>query len=748
MKKYILIICCLFLGIQLFGQTVSGIVKNELGEPLYGATVQWKGADSGVISDEDGQFELPQQDTTALLQIDYVGYSSVFIEVLPEETNLDIEVGGITELVAIEVAAERYDNYVSTIETLNMETIGSGELRKAACCNLSETFLTNASVDVSYSNAVTGSKEIMMLGLRGTYTQMMVEKRPGMAGLGSAFALEFIPGTWLESIQIAKGTGTVQNGYQAIAGQINSELVKPFKDKSLFVNLYGSTFGRTEANIHLNRKFTDELSAGLLLHGSLLKNRLDQNNDGFHDTAQKENLNGMFRLFYWGDIVRTQINVHALRNRHRSGQIIPKGESPLGFYEIGQDHDRVEVFAKMGYIGFEDPDKSMGFITNASWHELDSYYGNRFHRGIQRNVYANWMFATGLGNPDHSLTTGASFLHDDYQEKLNDTDLGRTENVPGVFVEYTYKHEDDPGEQVDEEKRSVLAENIGLVLGLRIDHHNLFGWLVTPRANVSYNFSENSIARITAGRGYRTANVIAENIGMLASNRSVEVLEVLDMEDAWNFGLNFTQKFELAGKSGSFSADLFRTSFNNQVIMDMDADINRVFFYNLNGKSYANSFISVLSYDLFKGFTAKLGYKFNDVKITFMDGELRSKPMVAKHRGLISLDYEMPNKKWDFNVNSQLVGESRFVHVIDNPFHNDEQHLGFTKPFMLINAHVNHKINERFEVYVGGENLTNFTQENPIIDWQNPFGQYFDATHVYAPIAGAMGYVGIRYSID
>ncbi len=747
MKKYILIICAFLIGTPLLAQTVSGTVKNELGEVLFGATVQWKGANQGVVTDENGFFELAQQDTIAMLQIDYVGYNSIFIEVLTSETTLDIEIDGITDLITIEVAAERYDNYVSTIEVLNMETIGSGELRKAACCNLSETFLTNAAIDVSYSDAVTGAKEIMMLGLRGTYTQMMVENRPSMSGLGSAFALEYLPGTWLESIQISKGTGTVQNGYQAVAGQINSELVKPFEDKSLFVNLYGSTFGRGEANIHLNHKITDELSAGLLLHGSFMKNRIDDNNDNFYDTPQKEMLNGMFRLFYRSDIVRAQFNVHALKDRRRSGQIVPKGESPIGYYEIGQDHDRVELFAKMGYLGFKNPSQNMGFIANASWHELDSYYGNRFHRGVQRNFYANWMFNTDLGNADHKLKTGTSFLYDDYQEKLNDTDFSRTEKVPGIFVEYTFDHKR-PEEEGQEAKSNKLKENLGLVLGLRLDRHNLFGWLFTPRANVSYNFSDNSIVRLTTGRGYRTANVIAENIGMLASNRSVEVLEVLDMEDAWNFGFNFTQKFELGGKSGSFSADLFRTSFNNQIVMDMDADINRVLFYNLNGQSYSNSFIGVLSYDLFKGFSAKVGYKFNDVQITFRDGETRSKPMVAKHRGLIALEYETPDKKWDFNVNSQLVGESRFVHITDNPFHNDEQHAGATKPFMLINAHINYKVTSAFEIYVGVENLTNFTQEDPILDWQNPFGQYFDATHIYAPIAGAMGYFGIRYSID
>lgn len=742
---------------HIFSQVVFGTVKNDAGEVLFGATVKWKGAETGTVADINGYFELPKQDTIAFIQVDYVGYSAIFIEVAPEENDINIEINGISELMTVDVAAKKFENSVSTVKILNVETIGSGELRKAACCNLSETFLTNAAVDVMYNDAVTGAKEITMLGLRGNYTQMMVEKRPAMTGLGTPFSLEFLPGTWLESIQISKGTGSVQNGYQAIAGQINSELVKPFKDKSLFVNLYGSTFGRGEANIHLNRAFDDKLSAGLLLHASKTENRRDRNNDTFYDMSQKDILNGMFRLFYRGDIFRTQINVHALSNRHRAGQIVPEGESPIGYYQVGQNHDRVEVFAKMGYLGFKNESQSIGFITNGSWHELDSYYGNRFHQGKQKSYYTNLMFATDLGNQDNKMTLGSSFQYDDYQEKFNDTDFSRVERVPGVFVEYTFDHVHEEGEDDDDEheghehekaKENKFKENFGMVLGMRVDHHNLFGWLVTPRANFSYNFSENSIARISAGRGFRSANVIAENVSVLASSRSIQVLDVIDIEDAWNYGINFTQKFEIGERSGSFSADLFRTEFNNQVVMDMDSDVNAVLFYNLDGVSYSNSFIGVLSFEVLKGLDLKLGYKFNDVQVTLQDDITRSKPMVAKHRGLVSVDYVTPNKKWDFNINSQLVGRSRFANLLDNPKHNSEQHIGDTKPYALINAHVNYKLKDNFEIYVGGENLTGFTQDQPILDWQNPFSENFDATHIYAPINGAMGYIGIRYSID
>ncbi len=742
MKQLIITIGFVLFGIMMTtAQTITGRVINNLDEPLFGATIIWEGTTIAAFADENGQFELPQQDTTANLQIDYVGYDPIFIEVLPHETELNIVIDGITELMEVEVAAKRRDNYTSTLSTLNIETIGADEFRKAPCCNLAESFQTNASIDVAYNDAVTGAREIMLLGLRGTYTQMLVEKRPGITGLGSAFAMEYIPGTWLSGIQIAKGPSTVQNGYQAITGQINAELVKPFEDDRLFINLYTSTFGRTEANVHLNHQFNKKFSAGLLLHGSTRRNELDGNNDNFYDTPQKDMLDGMFRLFYRGDVLRSQINVHAISDRHTAGQIaaaLPDGVRP---FLIGQDHDRIEVFGKIGYLGFEKLYNTTGFIYNAAYHKLNSFYGDRFHSGVQRNVYLNWMYSTIIGNTNHKFDYGATYLFDQYDEQLNDTDFSRTEKVPGAFAEYTYK-----GPKLEGGERD-FASSFGAVLGLRVDYHNLFGWLITPRGSVKYNFSDDSVIRFSAGRGYRTANVIAENIGMLASSRMIRILDNLEMEDAWNYGFNYTQNFTIGEQEGSFVFDAYHTNFNNQVVLDMDSDYRFVDFYNLDGQSYSNSLLAVLSYELFKGFDFKLGYKFNDVKTTYQ-GVLRQRPMVAKHRGLIVIDYETPDEKWELNTNMQLVGQSRFADVIDNPYHTDEQHIGTAPAYAVVNAQLTYRITEKFELYAGAENLTNFRQPNPIIDWENPFGEYFDATHIYAPITGAMGFLGVRYGIE
>ena len=736
MQRIILFYLLILVGSSISAQVLTGTVTNEEGTFLFGATIIWDETSIGTIVNEDGRFSLPRPDTTALLRIDYVGYESAYVEVLPEEADITIMIEGVTDLMAVEVAAERRDNYVSTLTTLNVETIGSGEFRKAPCCNLAESFSTNAAVDVAYTDAVTGAREIKMLGLRGAYTQLLVEKRPLMTGLGSAFVMEYIPGTWLESIQISKGTGTVQNGYYAITGQINTELVKPWLDKAFFINAYGSTFGRGELNIHLNRQLNDKWSSGLLLHASTRNNNLDQNNDTFYDTPQKTMYDGIWRTFYRGNVVRFQMNIHALRDRHTAGQIPDKaGALP---YLIHQDNDRVDLFAKIGYLGFENPNITMGLITDLKWHKLDARYGLRTHRGTQTSGYFSGLISHGFNGQAHKLDAGISFALDDYDEFLEDRFIGRREEVAGVFTEYIYSPIATPG-------ANKFASKIGFVLGARMDHHNLFGWLFTPRANLKYNFSDDQVIRFSAGRGFRTANVIAENTQILATNREIIIADDLDIESAWNFGFNFTQNFDIAGRRGSIAFDAYHTYFTNQIILDNNSDYTKIQFYNLMGKSNASNLLTVLSYEIINGLEAKIGYKYNSVQMSFLEEPTRQHPMVARHRGLLTLDYKTPNEKWEFNLSNQFVGRQEFIDLSQNPFQTEEQKRGYSDPFALANLQVTHNFSNGLEVYMGVENLTGFRQDRPILGSSEPFGPHFDATHAYAPITGQMGYLGVRW---
>lgn len=740
MKAYLIILySILFPTFSQAQKILTGTVINDVSEPLIGATIQWENTTTGTTTDIDGKFQLEKPDGDGNIVVRYVGYEPLLIPVAAHEDTVLIQINGIASLSEIEVAAKKRDNYTSTLEIRNIESICSKELKKAPCCNLGESFETNASVDVSYTDAVTGAREIQMLGLRGVYTQLLFEKRPVYYGLAMPFGLEYLPGTWVESIQIAKGLSTIQTGSAGIAGQINTEMKKPYEDVPLFVNLFGSTAGRFEGNVHLNKKINENLSTGLLLHGNTLQSEIDHDGDSFLDMPKKKMLNALYRLNYGGKTFHTQFNIHGIMDNRRSGQIVPDAANPADYYQIGQDVSRLDVFGKFGFFGFKEAYKSMGLILSGTAHEMKSFYGRRRHEGSQNTFYANLMYNTIIVDSNNKLTLGASYQLDDYIEKLDDVDYSRRESMPGLWSEYQFEAQNFSNRKG--------WKSFGLVAGLRLDHHNQFGYLFAPQLSAKLNFTDESVLRISGGRGFRSASILAENISYLASSRQIVLTEPLDIEEAWSAGLNFTHNFHFAEREINFTFDLFRTDFINQIVLDVEQDYQHLYFYNLKGKSYSNSMLAVIGFEIVKGLDFKTGYKFNDVKMTIGD-ELVQRLLVAKHRGLVTLDYETPDKRWMFNTSLQWVGPQRLpdnsilpasVHV-----HNGDD----TSPaYAMLNVQTTWKANDLWEFYVGAENLTNYRQHRPIIGDENPFGAYFDATQIYGPTMGVRGYAGLRFSL-
>lgn len=750
----------LSLAIQGFGQDLTGVVVNQDKERLVGATIQWSGTTVGTATNVDGYFKIPRIEETNMLVISYVGYTADTIEITPEDEDIIIFFAMGVEMETVEITAKERDNFISTLKTYNIETINSGELRKAACCNLSESFETNGAVNVSYSDAVTGAKEIEMLGLRGIYTQMQVENRPSMRGLGYPFGMEYIPGTWVSNISIAKGASTVVNGYEGMAGNINVELIKPFEGEKLFVNTYVNHVGRAELNVHLNHNISEKWSVGALLHGNYMNTEVDHNHDSFLDIPKKENLNGLFRAFYRSEKLRGQFNVQALTSRFAAGQV-GYNENSTDLYGVDLVTDRVEVFGKLGYLGFDSEFASLGWITNAVYHKNDGFFGRNNYDATQRSFYTNLIYQNIIKTSDHNYKLGGSFVYDDYAEAFADADYSAIESSVGGFFEYnflrtkTHTKTEQDGEHTHEKE---VKRTFGLVAGLRVDYHNIEGIFITPRMNMKYNFDENTVVRINAGRGYRTARILAENISVLTSAKSINVTEALKAEDAWNFGVNFTKNFEINAREWSFSTDLYSTHFVNQIVMDRDNSETEILFYNLKGKSYSNSFLTSLTADLTDFMEMKLAYKFNDVKVTYQ-GDLLQAPLVARHRGLVTLGFKTLDETWKLHTTVQIVGPQRIPVVLGHDNHSAAGHeslavyhlTGVTPTFATLNAQLT-KSFDKWEFYLGGENLTNYRQHDGIIGASDPFNQddgipVFDASQIFAPIMGRMIYGGFRFTI-
>jgi outer membrane receptor for ferrienterochelin and colicin len=734
--KIVLSIICVFLSALSFAQNVKGFVKDAKGEPIVGAHVYWMDKSAEVLTDENGRFELPRKTQETMIHVEFVGYDMVMVTLRKDQTEVTIDLKEPKILNQVEIKGKKQDNAVSTLDGRQVEKISSNELKKAPCCNLSESFETNGTVDVAYADAITGAKEIQMLGLRGIYTQLLVENRPDFYGLAMPYALEYIPGTWLRGIDISKGTGSVKNGFQAITGQINTDIEKPGEAKKVFVNLFGEQTGRMEANVHLNKVVNDKVATGLLLHGSTFQNKIDRDNDKFVDMPLKKQLNGMYRLFYQGKTVESQFIVHALTEERKSGQLAENASLNNPFL-INVKNNRVSVAAKVGYVGFSKPYKGLGSQWSATYHDVDAFYGKNKYTGTQKSFYGNLIYATIIGTTDHKLTLGSNVQYDNYQEFLNDKDLSNTQIVGGTYGEYTYN-------------RPTLKgyNDITFIAGLRADYHNQVGYFMTPRLNFKYNFTENEVIRLAAGRGVRVANPIAENVAFLATNRQIVVADNLKAEDAWNFGINYVKIFKINNLEWRVSADAYHTRFVNQIVTDLESDFQKAQFYNLDGTSFSNTFLVMLNAEILRGVDIKLSYKLNDVKTTYA-GKLDRVPLVARHRGLATVDYKTPNKKWMFNFTTQFVGQQRLADrsYVPHKYFHDHTYKSFSPNYTLLNASIN-RFFKNFEVYGGVENITDYKQHNAIIAAHEPSSVYFDATQVYAPMMGRRIYTGLRWWIQ
>lgn len=749
MLRYILL-WGLLLPLTAFAQQFSkGTVVDEANLPLMGAEVYWNGTQIGVSTDNNGTFTLKRTESSNTLVISYIGYKTKTVKVTNSEA-LHIQLEPQSALEEVVVTQKRGNTMKSQWQVANLHTMSSGELLKAACCNLSESFSTNPSIDVNFSDAVTGNKQIKMLGLTSPYILMAEENIPAMRGASQAYGLSFVPGTWIESIQITKGAGSVINGYESISGQINYEIEKPINARPFFLNLYTSEDSRYELNAHTKVKLSDKWATSLLAHGNVRQRKSDHNHDGFIDNPIGNQINLLNRWQYsnaekgWVSF----LNLNYMKDERQAGQIdynllTDKGTTNAWGSEVNSE--RFTLSNKIGYVFPDTPYKSIGLQNSFQSHRQDSYFGLNSYDIHQKSWYGNLIYNSIIGNTQHKFATGLSGTYDDYNELLTTSalagDFSRIDRSVGAFFEYTYDN----------------SSNFSFVAGIRADSHNNLGNFITPRFHLRYNPWKEATFRLSAGRGKRAANVIAENQQLLASSRQLHIiggdggkLYGLNPEIAWNYGASFLQTFKIWGKNAELSVDFYRTHFDNQVVVDLDHSPQQALFYNLDGKSFANSLQAEVSISPAKGLDFKAAYKYYDVQTQFTKGQLE-KTLTPKHRWFANIAYETADtqennhSQWKFDVTFNWLGEQRLPSTATNPL--AYRLSDYAPSFATLNAQITRVFSKTFEVYVGGENITNYKQANGILAADAPFGAYFDSTMQYAPAFGQMYYAGMRFKL-
>ena len=741
--KYIYILLFMFSWSVQSQQLLSGQIKIQEFESktlIEGANLFWLNTSIGTISDKTGSFKIPMTPKSNQLVISYLGFKTdtltitkpirLFHTLLPDNNDALDEVTLTQRRKAIQK---------SYFESQNIIMVSSEELLKAACCNLSESFETNPSIDVNFADALTGTKQIKMLGLSSPYLLISEENIPMVRGASQIYGLTFTPGTWIQSIQITKGAGSVVNGFESIAGQINTEIQKPSSDAPIFINAYTSVNGRQEFNAHFNTKFNEKWSAGSYVHVNQRTQKFDKNADQFLDVPISKQINILNRWQYT-DASKGWVGFASLRfldDSKQTGSISfdPKvHKNTTSFWGSEIETKRLDASVKIGYVFPETTYKSFGFQSAYSNHDQDSYFGLRRYEIEHKSFFTNLLFNSIISNTKNKFKTGINFSFDEYNEQVDLIDYKRRDEVVGAFFEYSYDS----------------LDKLSLTAGIRIDSHNRLGTFITPRLHVRYNPWERSVLRASIGSGRKVANIFAENQKLFGTNRLIQVRENggsvygLRPEKAWNYGLSFRQGFTLFEKLGDVTVDFYRTQFEDQVVVDWE-QASHIRFYNLEGSSYANSFQLEIDYVPFRNTALRLAYKNYQVKTTYGTQTLQ-KPLQPKQRFFANFEYRLENEEkgsqWKADWTYHFVGEQRLPS-------NSRDGVGFlSKSYGLLNMQITRVFSTQFEVYLGGENLGNYKQLNPIVGAENPFGTTFDTSLVYAPIFGKMFYAGLRFKLN
>ena len=609
---------------------------------------------------------------------------------------------------------------------VNGIAVNKDELFKAACCNLGESFTTNPSVDVAYNDATTGARQIKLLGLSGTYVQMLTENLPNFRGAAIPYALGYVPGPWMKGIQVSKGCASVKNGYESITGQINVDYLQPEDEQQVEVNLFGDTKSRIEANADANVHLSDRWATEILLHHENIIKNHDDNGDGFYDMPGREQYNVQNRWVYKGKSYIFHGGLGALKEIRTSGQDEEHVHSD-DIYRIKLHTNRYEGYMKHAFILNHEHGTNIAFMSSASMHQLNARYGNKLYDLNEKNLYGSLMFETNFST-QHNLSLGLSFNHDYLgQNEGQNKGQNEKETTPGAYAQYTY----------------TLGTKLTAMAGVRFDHSSLYGNFFTPRFHVKYSPVDAISIRLSAGKGYRTVFGMAEYNYLLASGRNLNISKSLKQEEAWNYGLSTAFYIPMFGKTLKLNAEYYYTDFRNQAVVDYDANKEFISIYNLIGKSYSHTFQIDASYPLLKGLEITAAYRLNDVKCTYDYGKtLKEKPLTSKYKALFTASYKTPLGLWQFDATVQLNGGGRNpepYQLADGSrswsprFHSFEQ----------VSAQVTRWF-RHWSIYVGGENLTGFKQKTPIYGASNPWGSDFEPTLVWGPVEGRMFYAGVR----
>lgn len=628
-----------------------------------------------------------------------------------------------TTIEEVQIQAKKAEGVSRMSGAVGGLNIGQDELFRAACCNLGESFVTNPSVDVNYNDAAVGARQIKLLGLSGEYVQMLGEGLPASTGATMPYTLGYVPGAWMKSLSVSKGAASVKNGPQSITGQINVEYLKPDDEPGVSVNLYGDSRLKAEGNamatIHLNH----HLSTLLLAHYEHDFGHHDDDGDLWHDSPAIRQLHLQNRWKYAKGRYIMHAGAGYLQEEREGGQMLT---APNPF-RVLLGARRAEAYVKHAFLLNRDHNTNIAFLANGFVYRLDGTFGPKLYNVDQSN-FSSRLILEHEFNDDHSFSTGLSFNADRMDEVLSSFALPflTTEYIPGAYAEYTY----------------TPSYRLTVMGGLRVDHSTLYGrTYVTPRLHLKWVPVDHVTLRFATGKGYRTPHAVAEHHYLLASGRTLVADNILPQEEAWNSGISSTFYIPVGEKSVQLDADYWYTDFQHQAVVDYDSDPTRITISDLNGRSFSHTAQVDASYDVNDELNLMAAIRYNYVRCTY-GSKLLEKPLQSRYKGLFTVSWKPMMGIWQVDLTVALNGGGRMPKaytLADGTPSWDEEFPAYPQINLQLTREFRH-----FSVYIGGENLTNYRQPNPIINADNPWSADFEPTMIWGPVHGAMFYAGIR----
>ena len=781
-KLFFTTVSLIFFAASAYAQDITGTVTDTENNPMPGASVYWADTNVGTAASIDGKFRLHRVKGYDTLVASFLGYENDTLHVDDTMSQVQLKLRQGVALETVVVEGNLGGNYIRHDGILKGETISFAGLCKMACCNLAESFENSASVTVGYSDAISGARQIKMLGLAGTYTQILDENRAIMRGLSAPYGLSYTPGMWLNSIQVSKGISSVTAGHEAITGQINLEHRKPTDDERLFLNVYFDSELKPEVNLSSAIPVTKDkrLSTVILAHGSMDTKSYDHNGDGFRDLPLSRQFDIANRWLYQADNgMQVRWGMKYINDYRLGGQMDyrkkMKNEMLHWIDESQPDHynhnrpygsevknEEVNAYFKLGMpVGKSVFDKdeqdemrsNFAVVVDFDHFNEDAYFGAfNDYSGRQNMLNANAMYVhyfTYRSSLISGISASSRWVDENLMQDLGIMqnwggsiilnnkvlDSKRLEPEIGAYMEYTYS----------------IKDKLSVVAGLRYDYNFYFRKnMITPRAHVKWNITPTTVFRASAGLGYRPTDVITDNIGILATGHQIygvprHYRDLDRMETALTAGGSLTQTISTINHNDmTISFDYFRTQLFHSVIVDQEYIYGATFIYDTNKKSFTNSYQVDLTWTPIERFDIFATFRYTDSKYTVRrEGggyELVERPLVNRFKTLLNLQYATRMRKWTFDVTAQLNGRSRI------PQTEPDIPSAYSPVYPMFYAQVSRRI-KHWDIYIGCENIGNYTQKHPILHADNPYSWYFNSSLIWGPLMGRKFYIGVRFNL-